>query len=74
MEIKAAPVDTSESDDAVEADLDAEEVIADPEIAESEESPEGIQDVSLEETGKEMSDVGTSSNRFNRRRSSGSRC
>ena len=56
MEIKAAPVDTSESDDAVEADLDAEEVIADPEIAESEESPEGIQDVSLEETGKEMSD------------------
>ena len=56
MEIKAAPVDTPESDDAVEADLDAQQVIADPEIAESEESPEGIQDVSLEETGKEMSD------------------
>ena len=56
MEIKAAPVDTSESDDAVEADLDAEGVIADPEIAESEESPEGIQDVSLEETDREMSD------------------
>ena len=29
-------------------------MIADPEIAESEESPEGIQDVSLEETGKEI--------------------
>ncbi|MGB2332687.1 MAG: hypothetical protein ACPH5O_05535, partial [Litorivicinaceae bacterium] len=55
MEIKAAPVDTPESDDAVEADLDAEQVNSDPEIAESEESPESIQDVSLEETDKEMS-------------------